>query len=106
VDKICLATVPLFRKNLQEVLRRTNRLLSFDAIWTTEKTTRLATGGSARNVAPKMRPHSQTHKWSWNEQKFGHGSRRAPENKNDCAVEGQQQFTVMLCYATGTQTAR
>jgi hypothetical protein len=29
----------------------------------------------------------------WNEQKFDHGSHTGPDTKNNCAGEGQKQFT-------------
>jgi hypothetical protein len=38
---------------------------------------------------------SNTHKLSWNGQKFDHRSK----TKNDCASKDQQQFTSMLCCA-------
>jgi hypothetical protein len=28
-------------------------------------------------LSSKRRPYSRTHKWSWKEQKYGHGSRRS-----------------------------
>jgi hypothetical protein len=43
----------------------------------------------------KRMPYLQTHKLSWNEQTFGKWVPTRPETKNDCAVEGQQQFTVV-----------
>jgi hypothetical protein len=46
-------------------------------------------------LSSKRRPHFQTPKCSWNEQKFGHESQRGPETKNSCADEGQQKFTAM-----------
>jgi hypothetical protein len=48
-------------------------------------------------LSSKRRPHFQTYKWPWNEQKFGHGSR----NQERLCWRGYQQFTAMLCYAFG-----
>jgi hypothetical protein len=44
-------------------------------------------------LSSKRKPHFQTDKRSWNEHELVHGFRVRPETKNDCAVEGQQQFT-------------
>jgi hypothetical protein len=57
----------------------------------------------ATNMAPTQkdksllssngRPQFQEHKRSWNEHKLGQVVPTGPETKNDCAGEGQQQFT-------------
>jgi hypothetical protein len=43
----------------------------------------------------KRRPHFQTHKRFWNEHEFGHEPPTGPETKNNCAGEGQLQFTAL-----------
>jgi hypothetical protein len=45
----------------------------------------------------KRRPHSVTHSLGTNEN-FVKSLGRA-QNEENCAGEGQQQFTAMLCYA-------
>jgi hypothetical protein len=36
------------------------------------------------SLTKKKRPHFQTHKCSWNEEKFGHESRRGPKPEQPC----------------------
>jgi hypothetical protein len=45
---------------------------------------------ATKHLIAKRKPHFQTHKWSWNEQKFVHESVRWPEKKDNCAGEDQQ----------------
>jgi hypothetical protein len=45
----------------------------------------------------KRRPHFQTHEWSWKAQKIWLCVPPVPENKNDCAGEGQRPLAVMIC---------
>jgi hypothetical protein len=41
----------------------------------------------------KWIPYFQTHTWSWNKQKFGHGSQQRPKIN---VSKGQQQVIAML----------
>jgi hypothetical protein len=45
------------------------------------------------NLAPNSPRRGDRISVSWNEYKFGHGSHRGLEIKNDCADEAQQKFT-------------
>jgi hypothetical protein len=48
-------------------------------------------------LSSKRRPHFQTHRWSWNEQQFGHESRRDPKPRiTGLARAGSN---LLLCYA-------
>jgi hypothetical protein len=45
------------------------------------------------NLAPNSPRRGDPISVSWSEHKFGRGSERGPETKNDCADEGQQEYT-------------
>jgi hypothetical protein len=48
-------------------------------------------------LSSKRRSHSQTHKWSWNEQKFGHGSRWGPKPRT--TMPAKTSRNLRLSYA-------
>jgi hypothetical protein len=45
----------------------------------------------------KTKPHLQTYKWSWKEQKFGHGSGQDPKSRT--TVLTWTDSNLLLCYA-------
>jgi hypothetical protein len=56
-------------------------------------------------LSSKRSLHFQTHKWSWNEQKSGPGSQRAPKLRTN--VLASASSNLLLCYArSGTWTGK